>query len=170
MTTIQFLHEKLLNSNKPLKYSIKDIDEFLKTQYKAVEIGIEEVDDLKKDPLANFNNIVKCYEISNAEVLSCSFSPDEVRIQGEIERCNMAYPPPANEKEAMWQNIQHGKLLRVVLESEDGHILSGFTIQGLCEKLIDQLFIFRGIDKSDCVLGNSIYEGYLKLLHKAGYI
>ena len=70
----------------------------------------------------------------------------------------------------MWKDVQEGGRINIILESEDNQYISDFTLQGMSEKIWNELIIFQGITVSDCTLGNEKFHDYLKALLKAEYI
>ncbi|EGL15233.1 hypothetical protein HMPREF9413_5888 [Paenibacillus sp. HGF7] len=162
--------DKLLKKSKlPFRYSLKDAEKILRDKYNTIEIDKEIVDDLKKDPLVNYDNIMKCYRVNDSKILSALFNDNERSMHAEIRQCN-ANEPISNseitESELLWRDIQEGKFLQLVLESTDREYISSFTIQGLSEKMLDELIILKGIPPEEGYIGNPAYEFYLNVLHK----
>lgn len=75
-----------------------------------------------------------------------------------------------SDENKMWKDIQEGRLIRVVIETTDYQHISAFTMQGVCEKVMDELIVLSGIDPQEANLDNKRYLNYLTLLKKTGYI
>ncbi|MGE6230504.1 hypothetical protein [Paenibacillus chitinolyticus] len=142
---------------------------YLGDKYNAIEIDQEIVNDLKKDPLVNYENIIKCYRVNDSNILSALFNDNEWSMHAETRQRN-ANEPLSNseitESQLIWRDIQEGKFLQPVLESADREYISSFTLQGLCEKILDELIILMGIPPEEGYIGNPAYEFYLNVLHK----
>ncbi|WP_433945042.1 hypothetical protein [Paenibacillus sp. SN-8-1] len=161
--------DKLFKKSKlPFRYSLEEADTILRDKYNVIEIDNEVIDDLKKDPLVNFDNIVRCYGINDSKVLSTLFNEDERSMHAEC-RQYYAKEPISNseitESELLWRDIQEGGLLQIVLESADGKYISSFTLQGLSEKVLHELVILKGVPPEKGYIGNPSYEFYLDVLH-----
>ncbi|SEG80096.1 hypothetical protein [Paenibacillus sp. UNC499MF] len=118
--------DKLFKKSKlPFRYSVKDAEKILRDKFNTLEIDIEIVDDLKKDPLVNYENIIKCYRVNDCEILSALFNDNGRSMHAEIRQCN-ANEPVTNseitESVLLWRDIQEGKFPQLVLESADRSI------------------------------------------------
>lgn len=169
MDNIQKLHESFNSLNLPLTYKISEVDILLKYKYKAKEIDKTDVIDLQFDSHSDFDNIVKCYRIDNADVLNNLYTTTEIEMFKEnaetvVDSSNMT------EVEKNWQDIHLGKFIRIMITSQDGNFVRGFTFHGISEVLIRELMILRGIDQKYVQVGNPVYTQYLDLLNKSGYI
>lgn len=87
----------------------------------------------------------------------------EVRQRNAIEPTSSKSEIKASE--LFWRDIQEGHFLQLVLESEDGEYISSFTLQGLSERMLHQLIIFKGISPEEGYIGNPAYEFILGILH-----
>lgn len=164
-------YRKFQESNLPFKYSINEIEQILKQKYRAVEIDINTFKE--KDPYYNIENVVKCYKIEDKSILDKLYNEEEKKIQKD-------YSEKYNEKDLsksktnlstlMWKDINEGKLINILLEKKGQNALVDFTIQGLCDKLVAEMTILRGIDPKDCITGNRIFDNYINCLTKLGYI
>ncbi|MCM3783441.1 hypothetical protein M3231_10685 [Neobacillus mesonae] len=167
------LHERFKSSELPLKYTIQEAESLLKRKYGVVIVNPLEVSDLKNDPLIQYKHIVKIYHVNDAQILSSLFNPAELEMINEMQAAQASNPSsedslPAEER--LWRKIRQGRLLRIVLESEDKQHVSGFTLQGISQQLYQDLCILNGIREEDSTLGNENYETYLTLLYQGEYI
>ncbi|WP_268626361.1 hypothetical protein [Paenibacillus alvei] len=168
------LHQRFLEQQLPRRYTNLAAEKMLVEKYRAIEIPAEVLADLQRDPLANFEQVFKCFKIEDRDVLNRIYSDTEKGIQEEHkaryeEREAEDRPLEPSEKE--WIRIRNGELLRVVLTSEDGEHMLGFTVQGLCYALVDDLMIMKGIPQGEeCSLNNEYYVHYLQLLQRQGHL
>lgn len=170
---IQKLFDKYKELKIPNKFTLQEVESILKEKYNAVEIDKQQYTHLKKDPYINYEKIAKSYKLEDKDVLSNLFSDEEKNNFIEIIKENSNYPihPEEDYNKALEQrNLQEGKLLLIFLESEDGKYISSFTLQGQCEKLYNELVVFKGIDPDECDIQNENFVHYLEALLKAGYI
>ncbi|NOJ69840.1 hypothetical protein [Paenibacillus alvei] len=172
---INELDHKFKESNLPTSYSISAVQEILMTNYKAVEMEDKTFfDSLKKDHCVNFDQIVKFFVINDVDFLSTLYTEYEKETHIEMSHVNSTYVHPEGssrtKSEEIWKEIQEGKRIHIVLESADQKTISAFTMQGLCEKILWELIILKGIRPEDCALGNDYYEHYLNVLHSLGKI
>ncbi|MFE6799247.1 hypothetical protein [Paenibacillus chitinolyticus] len=162
--------DKLFKQSKlPFRYSVKDAEKILRDKYNTTEIDKEIVNDLKKDPLVNYENIIKCYRVNDSKILSALFNDNERSMHAETRQLNANQPisdSEITESQLLWRDIQEGKFLRLVLESADREYITSFTLQGLSEKMLDELIILKGIPPEKGYIGNPSYEFYLNVLHK----
>ncbi|SFS41787.1 hypothetical protein [Paenibacillus sp. 453mf] len=167
------LHERFKASNLPSRYTIHEADTRLKTKFGVVVVNPLEKTDLKNDPLIQYDHIVKIYHVNNSQMLSSIFTSQE---QEMIKEMQIAHKMDSSDEdsltgaERLWRKIRQGRLLRIIIESEDRQYISGFTLQGMSQQLQQELYILRGVHKAECHLGNDNYEAYLKLLHQRDYI
>lgn len=168
---MQKLFEKYKEVGIPLQYTLEEIDQILKVKYLAVEMDKKEFADLKQDPHANYENIRKCYAIQDKEVLERLFTDmEKIDIYSMIQFLKSSNDDIQNETEKMWNDVQEGRRINIILESDDNKYISGYTLQGASEKIWNELIIFEGVTSSDCQLGNEKFHDYLKALLKAEYI
>ncbi|WCT54174.1 hypothetical protein PQ456_13270 [Paenibacillus kyungheensis] len=150
------------------QYDLKFVDQLLRTKYGAIEVSKSTVEDLKNDPMCYFDAIYKCYVITDAVVLDSLFTPEERSIQSEMAKENSKYPA---EDDNVWRDIQEGRMIRVIVDSDNGNTMTGFNLQGLCEVLMYELYVLKGIKPEACTDPNDPYFAhYLECLDKAGYL
>ncbi|NOJ74127.1 pyruvate kinase [Paenibacillus alvei] len=142
---ISLLYEKFLSINISNPFYLSEIDARLKTKYSAEELDVSKFDDLKKDPYANYDTIVKAYTIHDSRV---------------IEKLVSLNPPGSITPE----------VINFLINSSDGIYYSGSTIQGMSNLLGLEASIFGGIKEEDMVLGNGSFEEYLIFLYLLEYI
>jgi hypothetical protein len=170
---IQKLFDKYKEHKIPNKFTLQEVDSIFKKKYNAVEIDKQQYTDLNKDLYINYKKIVKLYKIEDKDVLSNLFSDEEKNNFIEMIKENSNYPihPEEDYNKALEQrNLQEGKLLLIFLESENGKYISDFTLLGQCEKLYNELVVFKGIVPDECDIKNENFVHYLEALLKAGYI
>lgn len=164
----KLLYERFLKSKVPYEFSLEHVDQLLRTKYSAVEVSKSTVEDLKNDPMCDFDAIYKCYVITDAVVLDSLFTPEERSIQSEMAKENSKYPA---EDDNVWGDIQEGRMIRVIVDSDNGSTMTGFNLQGLCEVLMYELYVLKGIKPEACTDPNDPYFAhYLECLDKAGYL
>lgn len=165
------LHNKFQQSNLPFRYSVDEVDRLLKQKYYATEIAKEIFE--KNDPFDNLDNAIKCYIINNEKILDELYNDEEKTFHKEfIEKHNN---DPIDSKKTtdgiiMWRNINEGKLINIIIFSEDQKEISSITIQGKSDKLAIEMAVYGGIDPENCYPGNRKYEWYLNCLLKAGFL
>lgn len=151
----------------PNKFTLVEVDKILKEQYSAIEedINLADIEDGVR------NNAVKYYKITDIQVLEGIFTSIEKLDLYNIRRINKNEPHNfIYDIERMWNDIEEGRRLNIILESEDNKLISGFTLQGMSEKLFNLLSVFVGIESSFCHLGNEMFHEYMKRLILAEYI
>lgn len=166
-------HKEYKKINIPYKFTLEQIDHHLKSKYKAVKISSKLFPELNQDPNFNSSYLTKCYAIQSDSVLSNLFNDEEkadhdvyMKKYGSFDT-QIDHANPENRIHA----ISNGLLLYIFFQSEDGKYLSSFiSTHGPCEKIMSELTVFKGIEPSNCVLGNIEYKLYLLSLVKAGYI
>ncbi|MFD2114171.1 hypothetical protein ACFSTH_00190 [Paenibacillus yanchengensis] len=165
------LWDRLFKEKKiPKSYTLGEVDNFLKSKYKAISVDKGQFDDLQLDPAVNFNKIVACYKINDPEILQSIFTESELQMHQDSNQKNVSSNFELNSNFKMWVDVQGGRLINVVIESDNGTTMSAFTMQGLSEKLLYELVIMKGIDPEICHIGNETYETYLTFLHRVGYL
>lgn len=153
----------------PYEYDLTFVDQLLRTTYGAIEVSKSKVEDLKKDPMCDFDAIYKCYVITDAKILHSLFTPEERSIQAEMAKKHATYPE--TEDHNVWRDIQEGRMIRVIIDSTNGTTMTGFNLQGLCEVLMYELYVLKGIKPEACTNPNDPYFAhYLECLDKAGYL
>lgn len=164
----ELLYERFLKLKVPYEFSLEHVNQLLQTKYSAVEVSKSTLEDLKKDPMCDFDAIYKCYVITDEVVLSSLFTEEERSIQSEMAKENSKYP---EENDNVWADIQEGRMIRVIVNSDNGKTMTGFNLQGLCEVLMYELYVLKGIKPEACTDPNDPYFAhYLECLDKAGYL
>ena len=161
---IEEIYQKYKDQNIPYKFSMEKIHKILKDKYSAIEEDIKFAD-IGED----VENPCKYYVITESNVLKNLYT-DEEKIDLYTMGLFLKNEIIENQTEKMWLDIQVGRRINIILTSEDDQYISGFTLQGVSEKLFNELCIFEGIDKSKCHIGNEEFHQYLKRLVKADYI
>jgi hypothetical protein len=161
---IEVIYQKYIGQNLPCKFKLEDIHKIMKDKYSAVEEDI-----MFADIGEDVENPCRYYVITETNVLKNLFT-DEEKIDLYTMGSLLKNEPIENKKEKMWLDVQVGRRINIILTSEDNEYISGFTLQGMSEKLFNELCIFEGIDNSKCQLGNEEFHEYLKRLVKADYI
>jgi hypothetical protein len=161
------LVQRYEQANIPNHFSIEQVDTILRGKYLATPTDIEMFADLKHDPYVDFENIVGAYAITNQEVLSQLLSANEKISLYEFIR-SLEKKEEDLDNDSM--DGHTGRRIDIILESKDGTRLTGFTVQGLCDKLVAELAVMKGIDVEECILGNEQFYHYLRNLLKAQYI
>lgn len=158
------MYRKYKNLNIPLQYSIEEISNIYLKKYNAVEIDKKFFIDLKKDPYVNYSKIVKCFVINDKKILDHLFSKEEKEHHLEFRKeISQLYP----EEDFV---IEEGRLLNIILESDDNNTISSFTLQGKSDKIFYELIVFKGIKNEDIKLDNINFQEYLQALVQSGYI
>jgi len=167
------LDENFKASGLPSNYTLDQAGQLLKKNYNAIELSKEDFKSLQKDPDAKYDHIAKCYKIVDTKLLYSIYTQDEKQNLSEMILYLNSLVNDKSEKsesELMWKDIQEGRRINIVLESVDNNSISSFTMQGLSQKILNDLIILKGIPNKYCVLGNPHYEYYLNVLHNAGKI
>lgn len=159
------LHKIFIEQGYPLKYTNIEVEEMLIKEYSAKEIPKSTLIDLINDPNVDFNSIYKCFVIDDKKTLDEKFNEMEKMYHQEYFKDH-----PSKQFETDWSKIQAGKLIRVILISNDSETLSNFTVQGLCNSLVSDLTIMKGITPEECKLDNDYYVKYLQLLQTKGVL
>lgn len=170
---MQELMEKYKELRIPHQFSLQEVDRILNEKYRAVELVKEDFEDLKGDVHVHYDKISKCYTIHDAEILNSLYSAKEKvshYIMIEFLKKQTFNKEDMDSKQlAMSMEMNQGKRINVILESENQYI-SGFTLQGRSNKLLDELVVFKGIDAEKCHLDNEDFLYYLQALIGAGYL
>ncbi len=145
-------------------------------------MDISQLDDAyRNDPYVDYHKFVKAYFINDEVILKQLFSEKELQSQKEImamykdmieQGVLNSLDPNATHYhiEKRNDNVASGRLIIVVLESEDGEHVSFHQQQGECKKLSSELKVYYGIKEEQCVEGNADFELYLNNLISAGFI
>jgi hypothetical protein len=170
---MQELFEKYKELKIPNRFTLKEVENIFKKKYLVIELDKKEFGDLEGDIHVNYEKISKCYSIQNEEVLNSLYSTKEkisVFIMLELlKKEKLSTKDNDNYNADMWREIHEGRRINIILESENQY-LSNFTIQGMSDKLVNELIVFTGLDSEKCTLENQEFLYYLQALLKAGYI
>lgn len=117
-------------------YKIEDVSKYIIEKFNAIEITKDEFLEKNKDMYENeLENISRILKIEDEEIIGNLLSEnekEEIKITiehlKEIENCSTSI-----------YEISTGKLIIVILESEDNINLSGFIMEGIGEILFDYL-------------------------------
>lgn len=173
---LKLLDENFKASSLPSNYTLDQAGELLQKNYNAIELSKEDFKCLQQDPDAKYDHIAKCYKIVDTNLLHSIYTQDEEQNLSEMilylnSLVNDIRGSSENsEIELMWKDIQEGRRINIVLESIDNNTISSFTMQGLSQKILNDLIILKGVPNEYCVLGNPHYEHYLNVLHSSGKI
>ncbi|MFL1671981.1 hypothetical protein [Paenibacillus dendritiformis] len=159
------LHRKFIARRLPFKNTNVEVEKMLKVKYLAEEIPKSSLNDLQYELQETYNKIVKCFKIEDEKILQLVCSNADKKLHEEYTD---GRAPDALETE--WSKINSGKLLRVILISDDGKTMSNYKVQGICTALVQDLAIMLGISPENCSLDNSYYVKYLQLLQLRGYL
>ena len=151
----------------PHRFNLDEIGTVLKEKYLAVEEPVSFAD-LDGESMSRAK---RYYVITDSVVLQELYTPAEkmdlysmmLLMQDEPEEFEFIV-------QQMWHDIQLGKRINIILESEDNIYMSNFHLQGMSDKLLNEMYIFNGIDEKDCHLDNEAFRDYLKILIAAGFI
>jgi hypothetical protein len=171
---MQQLFQRYQQAEIPHFFTIDIVVNILKENYFAVELNKKYFEDLKSDSFVNFENIIGAYTITDIKTLENLYSAEEkigIFEFVEYKKMLVAYSDDSdNELAQMWSEIQEGRRINIILESNNGINISGFTVQGGSEKICDELIVMQGLEAEDCKLGNEKFHNYLKSLIRAGYL
>ncbi|MEG1410357.1 MAG: hypothetical protein RSD36_11000 [Terrisporobacter sp.] len=117
-------------------YKIEDVSKYIIEKFNAIEITKDEFLEKNKDMYENeIENISRILKIEDEEIIGNLLSEnekEEIKITiehlKEIENCSTSI-----------YEISTGKLIIIILESEDNINLSGFIMEGIGEILFDYL-------------------------------
>jgi len=151
----------------PHRFNLDEIGTVLKEKYLAVEEPVSFAD-LDGESMSRAK---RYYVITDPNVLQELYTPAEkmdlysmmLLMQDEPEEFEFIV-------QQMWHDIQLGKRINIILESEDNIYMSNFHLQGMSDKLLNEMYILNGIDEKDCHLDNEAFRDYLKILIAAGFI
>ncbi|TKJ83085.1 hypothetical protein PaeCFBP13512_23145 [Paenibacillus sp. CFBP13512] len=167
---IEQIYERFLNSNIPYEFSLNHVDQILQNKYAAVEVSKSTVEDLKNDPMCDFDAIYKCYIITDTAVLDSLFTEEEKLMHSAKKKRNIN-KTNLDKNAKTWRDIKEGRMIRVIVDSDNGSTMTGFNLQGLCEVLMYELYVLKGIKPEACTNPNDPYFAhYLECLDKAGYL
>ncbi|MCR8643942.1 hypothetical protein NV379_14905 [Paenibacillus sp. N1-5-1-14] len=165
------LDQKYKESKLPFNHSLKEVDQFLKEKYSAIELSKDYFKYIINDPYVNFNNVIKCYKIDDATILDELFNDREKEMHVVVSNFfNEEGIINLDDNALLNKNIQVGNLLHIILESDNGEKITSFTLQGECRKVRNQLIILKGVIPEDCIPGNVDYDMYLQSLWEEGYL
>lgn len=160
----------------PNQFSISYVDERLKEKYKAVEVDVKEL-----AQYVDVNKTAKAYFINDPVILNELFSEKERQTQQQIGAMWKQFEEqgilktlntndPDYDREKRHDDIAKGKLIIVVLETEDGEHVSSSFQSGECQKISSELTVYTGIKPEQRREGNEYFEFYLNALVSAGFI
>lgn len=168
------LYQKYQQAEIPHFFTVDTVEKIFKEKYLAVELDKKYYEDLKSDQFVKFENIIGAYTITDIKTLENLYiSEEKIEIFELIEynKTLILHPDDVgNELAKMWTDVQEGRRINIILESANGINISGFTVQGVSEKICSELFVMQGIDPGECKLGNENFHRYLKSLLRAGYL
>ncbi|TDL54316.1 hypothetical protein E2R60_15000 [Paenibacillus dendritiformis] len=159
------LHRKFIARRLPFKNTNVEVEKMLKVKYLAEEIPKSSLNDLQYELQETYDKIVKCFKIEDEKILQRVCSNADKKLHEEYTDGRSS-----NSLETEWSKINSGKLLRVILISDDGKTMSNYKVQGICTALVQDLTIMLGISPANCSLDNSYYVKYLQLLQLRGYL
>ncbi len=119
-----------------IKYKIKDVAQILEYKYNAKETTIDELYELSDYIDLENEYISKIYKIEDVRMIQSLLSKKE---KEEIEITIDYLQEEDEEISVKLKKITTGKLIIIILESEDKVNLSGFVMEGNGEKLYDYL-------------------------------
>ncbi|MFI8684836.1 hypothetical protein [Rossellomorea sp. NPDC077527] len=162
---VEQMVENYKKKNIPHQFSLNQVDGILKEKYLAVEESVSDADIDQESRI----HAIKYYVITDENVLQRVFTAIE-----KIDFFELMNSSDQDEKqttvEKMWTDIQYGQRINVILESMDHTYITGFTLQGMSEKLFHELNVFVGIDPGECTVENECFLHYLRSLVVAGYL
>ena len=142
------------------KCKIADVSNYLIDKLKAAEITVEEFLNMNTNISANeINNKSKIYKINDSNLIKSLLSGNE-KSELEITMKHLSEDIDDIDVSSYEYQISTGNLIVIVLESEDGVHLSGFTMDGNGELLFNSLLQLIGNDfeKSNNTLDEMIEE------------
>ncbi|WP_339173191.1 hypothetical protein MKY51_14140 [Solibacillus sp. FSL R5-0691] len=151
------------------EFTLNEIEGIFERKYLAKEIENDPTYmGLMNDPMVNVNNIVKMYSISEPNILEGLYTEEERQTQNVLANEEFI---AETESELLSVKIMEGKLIRIALESTDGHNLSGFTQQGECKKIAAELFVVGAkVTEEDIDINDAWFQEYLEALVLSGYL
>lgn len=161
------LHQAFMQKNLPYLYTLTEVEDTLRSKFKAIEEDPVYVKDLAKDEHADFEHFYKCYIINDPSILQSIFTLDELDIHESMKEDSNSSTNPFQQA---WADIQQGRLLRIAIMSSNGENMTSFTQQGISERLLFELLVLKGMNPVNAIPGNPEYERYLEHLHQAGYL
>ncbi|MCA1054362.1 hypothetical protein LCM10_05135 [Rossellomorea aquimaris] len=161
---IESLLKKYGEGAIPHSFAVREVAAILKKKYAAEEIDVDLADIDEESRL----NAIGYYAITDEAVLATVFS--DVEKVDLYEMTLQEDQSSENEVERMWCDIQEGRRVNIILESIDSVTFSGFTLQGMSERLFHELNVLTGIHPAECKLGNEAFHAYLKSLVVSRYL
>lgn len=168
------LYQRFINSDLPMNYTLEEITEVLKENFKAKEISKKEF--LKLDPSVPKRNLQHIFVIDDPNILKQIFNEQEKfdhheeKLENEREPEDLSqYPKKEHASIKMWQDIGEGKRLNVLLYKKRGK--NGeveYTLQGECRRLLLELDVLTGVNKID--IKDDDFRDYLDKLEELGRI
>lgn len=146
--------------DKENKCKVGDISKCLIDEFKALEITIEEFLSMNSNiSSAELNNNLKIYKINDTDFIQSLLSENEKsEIQITIEHLNKNVSD-INHLSYEYQ-ISTGKLIVIILESDEMDNLSGFTMDGNGQLLFNYLsnLIGDNIEKNNNIVDEVIKD------------
>lgn len=142
------------------KCKIADVSNYLIDKLKAAEITVEEFLNMNTNISANeINNKSKIYKVNDSNLIKSLLSDNE-KSELEITMKHLSEDIDDIDVSSYEYQISTGNLIVIVLESEDGVHLSGFTMDGNGELLFNSLLQLIGNDfeKTNNTLDEMIEE------------
>ncbi|MCG7408590.1 hypothetical protein MH117_14255 [Paenibacillus sp. ACRRX] len=155
-----FLSEQFKRLSLPNQFTLKEIDQRLKTRYLASSIDISYFEDLSKDPHACYADGVAAYKVDHPAILKELCERETTFQQRSIdEKQGWFNYDPVSERTGY-----------IFIESKDHIYPSGWTVRGGSALLYDEIIVLSGIEPQHMVVKESFYQQYLRALVFAGYI
>lgn len=175
LARIKKLYESFRKKNIKTKYSLAEIDTILKEKYSANQIEIKQFK--KLDPNFNYKQVYKIYSITDPNILSKVFTDEELKMHEEEKSYNQSNPEDwslYSKKEIpivkMWQDIEEGRRINIIIKSIDKRTMHEFSIQGESELLVMELTVLLGVDEKDLHIENEDFQYFLEALSYTGRI
>ena len=132
----------------------------LMSKYKARENKAYDVSELRNDCMVQVDNIVKIYTIDQ-DILDSLYTETERISNMEIKKLEELHPEYRSQT-----------YCNIILESEDGKTVSGFTTQAVPIRISALMFILLSekVDYEEIDINNPLDMDYLAALWLAGYV
>lgn len=172
------LHKRFIKRNFPLSHTLEEICTVLKQKYNACEFDKVKVSDLRNDPMVHYKSISKCLEITDLNVLRDLRTREEqieleemlpILEEDPVER-NLYDSEEEYQTALLWDDIQKGERVHIILESKNGEEISNITFQGMYESLEKEFSVLIGVKKKDASIEKEDFRDFLDLLAELQYI
>ncbi|MFA9560287.1 hypothetical protein ACERII_23500 [Evansella sp. AB-rgal1] len=148
---MQKLYNNYIKTSVPNNYTLSEIDRIMKDKYRAFEEDSEKAD--VEWYVEDTYVVRKYYVIHDPKVLEELFTTEEkIDLYTSIQNGKQENVVLENDSERMWNHIEEGRRINVIIESIDNKKISNYTIQGTSEKLWNDIVLFEGIDDDKCYL------------------